>query len=198
MSDFYKEYQELLHLALDYGIRNTPQGKIPLPGSDANSDDVGSFLAACHEGFTKAQNGNVTKLAELDKSGINPSERKRHEILLKKIADTIAITMLRGQTHVMRRLSLHNDVPTIQPDVILDELNEANLLNNESSQTFALLADLTTFIHIADIMRIDCRKHPYKVSFIELKKGEVNNLLTSQLKGYQPHAGSLQAIDSDQ
>ncbi len=97
----------------------------------------------------------------------------------------------------MRRLTLHDEAPQVSLDVIDRTLAEAIRLNDESRQTFALLADLTTFVHVADILRVDFRVRPAKYTLIELKSGRANKVIEQLLENYAPDQESLKLIDDD-
>jgi hypothetical protein len=76
-------------------------------------------------------------------------------------------------------------------------LEEANALNAESRQTFALVSDLTTFVHVADLMRIDLRSRPSSISLIELKSGKVNKMLLERLEAYRSEPEALEEVKHD-
>ena len=156
------------------------------------------FLAACHRGFEKAQNRIVEMLCSINSdSMLCEDERGLRILLLRKAADAIAHNLLQHRIHYVRRLLLHEDAPTINVPVLLAAHKEANRLNSESRLTFALLADLTTFVHVADIVRIDFRSAKARVSLIELKSGRVNKLLLEHLEHYESKPESLAVLRSD-
>lgn len=127
---------------------------------------------------------------------LHEDEKEFRELALRKIMDGVAVTLLQNKSHLIRRFVLH-DVPlTTQLDIIKEALSEASRLNSESRLTFALIADLTTFIHVCDILRMDFRDR--RLSLIELKSGRVNRILLSELERYKADKASLEAIDSDQ
>lgn len=152
-------------------------------------------MAACHRAFEKAQDRVVVMLDNL-RSEVGEEERIRSELIIRKIADCIAVQMLQDQTHIMRRLCIHDRAPGLDMKTIRAALLEAKRLNMESRQTFALLADLTTFIHVADILRVDGRIER-KLSLIELKSGRVNEVLLAALGNYKPDAESVSRIAGD-
>jgi hypothetical protein len=75
-------------------------------------------------------------------------------------------------------------------------LTEANRLNDESLWTFALVSDLTTFIHLGDILRIvvDERTRQPSRKFIELKTGKWNEFLAPHLDALPSKRESLATI----
>jgi hypothetical protein len=58
------------------------------------------------------------------------------------------------------------------------------------------VADLTTFIHVADILRVDLREAA-KVELIELKSGKVNGVLMTALESYAPGPEAVKRIATD-
>ena len=198
MSDFYEDYSRLLSTAFESGTRSVPVGKGIYTQFFNDRKQQRRFISACHRGYDKAQNYIVHLLREMAQdTSLSSSEKQFRELLLRKVADGIALTMLQEAVYVARRLCLHNKAPSLSMKVIQEALSDANKLNRESRQTFALLADLTTFINVADLIRVDFRNYPASVSLIELKSGKINKLLLTQLKNYEPDEESLKLIDED-
>lgn len=153
------------------------------------------FYRDVHRAYEKAQRRIATRLREnAGNAAISEGERLHRQLVLRKLADGIAYTMALGQTHLIRRLCT-NETPTDLPFEKLPEyLNAAERLNGESRQTFALVADLTTFVHLADLLRIDLRTRPHRLTTIELKTGKVNEQLLGILDGVTPSAESIAAL----
>lgn len=195
-SQFLAQVLSTAEMATDGGARSVPL-RPSGPGESPFVDERHRrrFMAACHRAFEKAQDQIVVLLERLAGEP-DDEERERSELILRKIADCIAVQMLQYQTHIMRRFCIHERAPGLDMKAIRAALPEANRLNAESRQTFALLADLTTFIHVADILRLDGRDRG-KVSLIELKSGKVNEVLLSALEQYRPEPESLKRIASD-
>ena len=183
MDEFIKTYDRLLRTA----FQSAEQHILPLQNSREpffhDLPHKRRFIAACHRGYEKAQNQIVQLLRDIgDDPRLSVHEKLYRELVLRKIVDGIALLILHGKHHVMRRLSTQYKAPRLSQQVIVPTLEEANRLNGESRQTFALLADLTTFIHVADILRVDFRSHPASYSLIELKSGRVNEMLLEKLE----------------
>lgn len=198
MPDFFEQYARLLTLALETGVRSViiPRDSSGHPFFDPRLRR--KFLSSCHRGFEKSQNRIVRLLCELEENTeLPPDEKEYRELLLRKIVDGIATTMLQDKAHVARRLALHNEIPGISMPVVKEALSAANKLNSESRQTFALVADLTTFVHVTDLVRVDFRGYQPSVSLIELKSGCVNQVLLEHLEQYAPQEESLQLIQED-
>ncbi len=197
MTDFSDNYSSLLQTAFETGANSIPLHRL-LDHSFSDLKQQKRFISACHRGYDKAQNYVVQLLNEtVENIELSTEEKQFRELLLRKVMDGIALTMLQGKTHVMRRLCLHDKAPSLSKTVVQEALNVANKMNRESRQTFTLLADLTTFIHVTDLIRVDFRSFPASVSLIELKSGKVNNLLLAQLENYEPKIESLKALEND-
>jgi hypothetical protein len=183
-------------MALSGGVRSVPL-RPPSEGGSPFTDERHRrrFMAACHRAFEKAQDQIVSLLEGLEGEA-DDDDRERTELIIRKIADGIAVQMLQYQTHIMRRFCVHPRAPGLDMKTVRAALPEANRLNAESRQTFALLADLTTFIHVADILRLDGRDAG-KLSLIELKSGKVNEVLLSALESYKPEPDAVKRIASD-
>jgi len=196
--DFYEEYEKLLTIARESGIRAVPvetDGDTP---AFRDQDHVYRFLAACHGGYREAQRRVVVMLTELaDDASLSLAERADRTMLLRRALDGIAWLILRTQGHVVRRLADHDEPPPVQISTIAAALAEAERLNDENEVAFALLADLTTFIHVADILRADFRRTPAHVSFIELKSGRVNDMLMDALAHYGPTPAAIAQLERD-
>ena len=185
MDDFLESVKSVVGAALEYGVRYVPitpaRDKSPFRDFRHQRD----FFASCHRGYEKAQ----TRILELVRTlHSNPmltdDEKLYRELIYRRVVDAIAFTILRTESHVARRLELHDVPPNLDFTTMTAAKREVDRLNDESRLTFALLADLTTFIHVADVLRVDFRSGVPSVHLVELKSGRVNNLLLSQLEMY--------------
>jgi len=198
MEKFLNTFAYIIRTALEYGIRN-----VPLKTSSDNFfkdyRHQKDFIKSCHRGYDKAQTAILAAVKEVHNDPTLDTEGKVYrELVYRRLLDAIAFTVLRTDSHVARRLELHDDPPKLNINVIEEAKKRADELNNESRFTFALLADLTTFIHVADILRIDFRaEHQPSISLIELKSGRVNEILTEKLKDYAPTPETLDKLRQD-
>jgi hypothetical protein len=89
-------------MATSAGARSVPLRR-SAPGESPFIDDRHRrrFMAACHRAFERAQDQIVMLLDGLGCED-DPYERERSELIIRKIADCIAVQMLQFQTHVMR------------------------------------------------------------------------------------------------
>lgn len=198
MADFYNQFDRVLRAGFHYGIQAVPLRSDPQrPFADVAH--FKKFTAACHRGFEKAQHTVLELLkANAADSSLSPYERRRRELLLRKVIDGIIFTMLRQQTYVTRRISLHDDPPNLDFRVIDKAKAVVDRLNSEDRLTFAALADLSTFVHICDVVRINRRDGGYGLSFIELKEGRVNEIVSKHLEKYAATPEALDQIKVDQ
>jgi len=186
MSSFLGAFSDLANKALTYGIKSVPAESL-LHNSRKDNKQVKAFRAACHRGFEKAQRQALDLIVRTRAdSQLAKEEKIKRELLVRKVIDAVAYTLLMKETHVMRRLSMHDYAPGIDISVVKMALAESERLNAESRQTFALVCDLTTFVHVGDLLRIDCRKGKPKIEIIELKSGRINSMLMDQLRDLDP------------
>jgi len=199
MTDFSDNYRKIIDAAFSWGIKNVPlKIKDQVPAFE-NEGQKRKFISACHRGYEKAQN-SIVKLIIENSYDNNISEKLKihRELTLRKIIDALAFVLMRLEIYVARRLCYHDKPPKVNITILNDTLKYVEKLNKESRQSFALIADLTTFIHVTDIIRIDFRKTgSERVSFIELKTGKINEMLLSQLNNYEPTLESLELIKND-
>ncbi|TYR31664.1 hypothetical protein FXV77_20695 [Sphingobacterium phlebotomi] len=111
-----------------------------------------------------------------DKSGVKDSQSKqkiieRRLFNLSHVADRIAVLMLDSQMHIARRLCLgERGKKELLHSNLKHSLEEANKIN-KSPDKFALIADITSFIQIGDLLVDDPSIGLY---ITELKEGKVN------------------------
>ncbi|HEY0864648.1 MAG TPA: hypothetical protein VGD97_11130 [Lacunisphaera sp.] len=133
------------------------------------------FYRQAHMGFARAQEKIVERLVALEgiKTIKGAPEYIPEEILLRKAADSIAWQMLGRQLYIARRLCSHQPPPKLTTSNYLSVLNVARKMSEPEYSTFALMADVTTFIHIADLAVLDSKKGA--LSFAEVKEGDKNH-----------------------
>ncbi|MGR3302181.1 MAG: hypothetical protein ACUZ8I_06725 [Candidatus Scalindua sp.] len=197
MDDFTDTYLKVLGMALGGGIRDVPLRESKgskSPFIDQKHRD--KFMKACHRGYEKAQTYTSEQIIEIQNDDtLSDDEKLYRQILYRKIVDAIAFVLLNHKSYVIRRLSIHDIPPHVDIDTLVSTVKYANKLNRESRDSFALVADLTTFIHVADILRIDFKNNDPRVSLIELKTGRINTMLLSELEKYEVSKESLDLID---
>lgn len=197
LAAFFEAFEALLRMALTSGLQSLERPAVH--PSEFSSAEMRAFIAGCHRGYDKAQAYMVELLAKIDSSSTIPSsEKRRCEILVRAVAETIALAILGDSAYMIRRLPLFDEPPHLNQEVLRSTLRKAQQLNAQSRQTFALLTDLTWSVHVADLLRVDFRRPPGKrFELIELKSGSVNDRLESILEDYSLDASGLEKVDGD-
>jgi hypothetical protein len=104
------------------------------------------------------------------------------QLVLRRIVDTILMTLVRFDTWILRRLSLDSQIRRIDPTVLGRMLHLAADRNAQSRFRFNLICDLTTFAQIGDLVEIDPTPgRPKSWRIVELKEGRVNSILAGAL-----------------
>ncbi len=163
------------------------------------------FIRYCHKGYDRAQKiiaKEIIMLYELKKNNeeslkIARNSKKKNEVysilrllnvinnrilVLRRIIDAMAFTLLQAKVWIARRFILHNKIRDIDIHAIQTSLLEACSINDKDRLKFALVNDLTTFIDIGDLLEISFRKSPPEWGIIELKSGKINMILTDILE----------------
>jgi hypothetical protein len=156
--------------------------------------DYKRFICGCHRGYDRAQNTIFRLLCEINKAtDLSDNEKSYQMLLLRKIIDSIVFTILRQELHVLKRLMLHSSPPSINFEDIARVLYIVNQMNEESRMTFAIVADLSTCVHLCDIVRIDHRDQA-KVELIEVKSGKCNAILSAFLDQFEVKIETLSTL----
>ena len=98
-------------------------------------------------------------------------EEKVKEIIIRKLADSIAWQLVDGRTDFIQWLYSSENPPAIDESNLQSVLEEVNRLNEEEPLSFALITDLTSFIRVGDILRRDTSGI---IKIIEVKEGKKN------------------------
>jgi hypothetical protein len=197
LTAFFSAFASLLRMALTSGLQALKRPNIH--PSELSAAEMKAFVAGCHRGYDKAQVYMVKLLSEVQSSAtLSPSQKRRCEMLVRGVAETIALAMLADSAYMIRRLPLSDEPPHLNHGVLRTTLRKAQELNAESRQTFALLTDLTWSVHVADLLRIDFRRPVgSRFELIELKSGTINDQLEALLAGYELDASGLAQVDND-
>ena len=167
------------------------------------SDDLREeFIGKCHEGYFNFQDTIVEILIQTQNEIINEKNRlkalqqnkdkiqnckmlihilKDRLIVIRKISDTLAWTFIRNQNWMARKLYSNQPSPWIDPKEV-QVLKEIIHKICERPEMFALITDITSFVHIGDIMLIEMSKGQKKISYIEVKSGKINELIINSLQ----------------
>lgn len=181
-------------MALESGIPILSQMRQHHKPAQFNPRERREFLRGCHRGYEKAQSTVFRLLQEIDADRTLPSNDKYYRsLLLRKVIDSIIYTLLRQELHVMRRLVIHYDPPPINMEDASRVMSIVDRMNAESRMTFAVAADLSTCVHLCDIVRIDHRDGA-RVQLIEVKSGKCNALLSTFLDQFPSTTESLSIV----
>ncbi|KAB2907055.1 MAG: hypothetical protein F9K30_24125 [Dechloromonas sp.] len=196
-TDFYAQFDKVERAAFHYGSDAVPlRTKSGEPFTD--QAHYRKFISACHRGFAIAQNTVLEMLiANAADLMVSEDERRRRELLLRKVIDGILYTMVRMQTWITRRIVLHDEAPALNFAAIAQAKKTVDEMNAKDRMTFAALSDLTTFVHIGDAVQVDRKDGGSRLRFIEIKEGAINELLTEQLENYPAKTKSLEQIKKD-
>lgn len=197
MQSVVADFESIMNMAFTSGLRTIPMGCDP-DTLGADPELSRRFYSACHRGFDKAQTKIVELMGCLRDGPQQTTEDALHgELILRKIADSIAFNLLFMKLHYLRRLCLVDKPGFTEMSVIRDAHDAARALNQKSRMTFALVADITTFLSVADLLQLDLRGGHAGLSLIELKSGAINRLLLHQLENYTPSADSLSRLEEN-
>jgi hypothetical protein len=109
--------------------------------------------------------------------------------------DSIYFALLNREVHRYKRFLAHRKLQNIDPDVLRATLRLADARNRESPLNFTLVADLTTGMHMADLVEVDRSNPEPELTFIELKTGETNRILLDML-AKKPDQTALEQLDA--
>jgi hypothetical protein len=163
------------------------------------------FIRACHYGFDLAQRkicAGVIELAEQtsslkkelkdarrarDKQLVGDIEKQmgrllRKQLVLRRAADAILYHLIAHKNWVLRRVILEERVREIDISVLRRTLEIATEMNRSDRETFNLISDLTTTVHVGDLVQLSFRGENRLWKLVELKEGKVNELLREELK----------------
>lgn len=190
---FFERYANLLKSAYSAGLLSVP---LPSDLTRISPSRWKKFIRACHRGYDNAQKDVVELILINESSELLVEEKNYRERLLRKVMDGLAFVMTGSSMHIIKRLCLHYEVPKLQLSNLVRYLDEANKLNAENRDSFALICDLTTFIHVGDLLKVE-RTATQKFRIIELKEGKVNERILEVLNDYEPSEQSLDILKSD-
>lgn len=197
---FERELKLLINDIREYGIQHAALTKRDLPGTQAHNQ----FVMQVHKGYMLAQRGvlcNLTRVLKEKKQAkamLKDANRRRdqeakeeclslleklkvQEVILRKIMDSVAWTLLGCEITDVRRLYGGEEPIDITDSNIQScvEYSEQVFANNPME--FALISDLTTFVQAGDILHY---KYGESLCIVELKSGETNKRVFELLDSY--------------
>jgi len=193
---FLAEFESVCRMAFTSGLQTQHMSYASLKRGLITERERRRFTAGCHRGYDKAQSHIVDLIDTLHSRDTQTTETRYRELVFRKIMDGIAYILLQKKFWIARRLIYHYQAPPVTPEALRDAFPYAQANNVNDRQTFSLLADLTTFIHLCDIIRISFRPLP-QIEYIELKTGRINVTLAHKLQDTPPIMESLETIKND-
>lgn len=206
--DKYRQtIKKIVEYANGHGINSIGLDRIKNKTPDQWDEQLKrEFLVACHDGFKIAQKlliKEITKyqsLLRLERTKFKEIRRQRNKIKeakekskiaiieqrlhsLSHIANSIAWQLLGGQIHIARRFHIEQDsAKFLDSSNIKHSIKVANEIN-KNPEDFALISDLTNFLQIGDLLV----RHDNKMAVMELKEGEVNDLISNFFETIEKH-----------
>lgn len=206
LEDFEPMIRKLCKLAFTSGERVLESEGIMLETLKTDPSARRRFIRGCHYGYDLAQRQAGRIIVELEEKirsaeeDIKRARRNRErdaagqlvelirvmqarQLVLRRLMDAILNTMVNYQTWIMRRFSLDYEVHRVDPNVLRHTLDIATQRNHEDRTTFSLVTDLTTFVHLGDLLEISLSPETGgKWKVVELKGGKVNEVLSGFLE----------------
>jgi hypothetical protein len=162
-------------LVFENGIRRLEAEGLKLDSIAADPSTRRRFLQACHYGYDLAQRqiGRTVIEYELEirtmndqLSGARKSRDKeiarsllhriallrRRQLVLRRFIDSILYGIIAGQTWVLRRVMIDEEIRAIDPRTLQRTLEIATERNREDRMTFSLVSDLSTVVQVGDLV----------------------------------------------
>ena len=215
LTRFKEIVDRIFELIMSYGIKslfNSEGGQENvMDGKEIKDSFRDQLIVKVHKGWSLAQEKIYSELITLNEQRkVNKRQLKNanikkdidakkkfskilkfltyKEYVFRKLADTIAWQILEMQDYTVklfyRDLPLHS-INNLNPS----EMEYINFLNKKKQTSFALLADLSTFIQIGDVLIIDKSAEQTIVSIKELKEGKVNEVIRTHINSWYQSSG---------
>ncbi len=194
LEEFNKILTQIHYYVMQYGIDK-------FKPSLTNSIEGAKFMMVVHEGWKIAQDLIIKELLCIqDEISLvtekikehNKNKRKEQSITLKKVIEILELRSLKlkkaidaivwqvfqFEDHLLKRLYLEKTISNINRKTLIQTLTFIDS-ENQKNGVLAICCDLSTFIHVGDVIHIDLINE--KLTLIELKEGEKNHELTEIL-----------------
>jgi hypothetical protein len=213
LQDHRKTLKRIADFAFTTGISSISDDKKTNP-LEWTEEEQTNFRRKCHEGFKEAQNLIILSLIEYQKEFKNlKNELKEHRRNRDKnseqetdykikvveqrmstfshVADAIAWHLIGGQIHIARRLHIgEHQHKFLESSNFGHAKSVADSINNNPDE-FALIADLTSFVQIGDILHLSKNG----IRLIELKEGAVNQKVSEFLDDVEKQGKKIEEVD---
>lgn len=134
------------------------------------------FHELAHGGMFAAQEKMVDRITNGEPLDFS------EQLLFRAIADTIAWGMLGGQLCYARRIYKSHRQPDLSQSNFASVLRVARELREQDPGCMPLIADLTSFVQVGDIMSVSADR---RMSYIEVKEGKHNKLVMDLAMFYE-------------
>ena len=149
------------------------------PGRMMDPDFRANFYRLVHDGMWAAQERFINRIEKGDPMA--PGEEGLYRIAM----DTVAWQMLESQLCYARRFFREQRQPSLSNSNFESVVLAARELREQNPDSMPLIADLTTFVQIGDIMHFD----PHRgMTIAEVKQGEKNHKIL-KLANFYRHSG---------
>jgi hypothetical protein len=205
LEDFRPILMSILIPAFTGGIDALAQIGLKMDAIRHSSSARNRFIRGCHYGYDKAQTRIGRAAIELEKR-IRETDLTRvlrrtrdpalkrtlwmlqvcrsRQLVLRRVLDTILYSMVAPDHWVLKRFIHEEGIRPIDPSVVARTLETAASLNRGDRHKFHLVTDLTTGVHVGDLIVVN---FPFRGSklwrIVELKEGRMNELLAGVLGG---------------
>jgi len=197
--------RDIFHLITEYGYESITAECGVINRDQLQQEGMKEkFLIKCHEGWKLGQEKIVNELIrnldskekfrnlinqtndklEIKKIQQQLDSLKYQELILRKLADSIAWQIFHMEEPIVKRFMINEDSPIIQPNNLLREKKVIDEFNKTHPLAFSLLCDITSFIQIGDAITIDFSKSVRTITIVELKNGKMNSILRYVLDQY--------------
>jgi len=194
----------LMHIAFTSGISSL--GSVGFKMADIYQKDKARrrFIRGCHYGYDKAQQRIGAQVIDLEAKIVAAEHEakqfrrgrdarvkqvldrirvlKNRQLVLRRIMDGILWVIIAPDTWILRRLG-EDQIRRIDPTVLRRTTALASARNRESRYRFNVVADLTTLVHIGDLVEVIILPRARKRwRVIEIKEGKMNETISGLLK----------------
>lgn len=187
------------------GLRALSRVGLKLDDIQENRTAYRLFIRGCHYGYDLAQRRVADEVIAMERQAREAEENlkalrqarnpeykaaigyirvlRQRQLVLRRLIDSVLFAMLVPDEWVLRHFRLDDQIRSIDPDVLRSTVHLATERNRDERLRFSIVSDLTTAVHIGDLVEIDrssLTSRSWRV--IELKTGKVNEVLSSLIQ----------------
>ena len=197
-----ENFRDRLRRITDFALRHASD-RLPHPSRHSDQDEIQTYVRTVWEGWKRAQvcifeelvqmSKERTMLKQLEKDarknrkqevaksiGMALRNLERADAILRTVANSMVWTMFRSRRWIVRRLSAGG-----QPVPVTSISRETTLYVNsvnESPDSVALMADITSLVDIGDVIVSHLGPEHPEPYVIELKEGAINHRIVSMVE----------------